>query len=676
MFKRYTDFKVSLNENVQQAKTFMKNKALKAKIQLVGKEGPDDKKTGINSQEIRQAESGNIDRAYDGPLRKYFSEVNPNYQKIRQMCQTQPGWTFMFTKFFFDESVPEDVRPSLEDLQSTFDTMVELRQKLSQLPINLLAYPSWSSTKSPDFSGDTRCAFEKLGDDLEKIKDSGVVKKFTDEFPKNLAAEYEQAGPVIKEKVAGIAKAFSEFGEEGGVINKEVNHRLQRLFFSAIKDDKSLSSLIERALRHIKSTNNSGMSKFLQLVDQCNEKFGSANGAKIVWNQDDILILEIYSYVANAMLNGGTRHCIARSQSYWNSYVGGDTLDDRAYNKQYYIYNFKLSPADNKSVIGITIGQGSRLIYACHTKDDGAFSDRIKSYMSSIKVPFDVLAPMSKTEVEQKKRRIEANKKIVKDKISLEETTKCIEDGADPNAGSGTPLVNAVKEDNYEKAKYLLSVGAHPNIGKAIREARNLPMIKLLVAHGSDITGDVFAKLFVPQENGKYVKRDYNTGKSIVLKGDEIEQAKKSTYDAVKYIIDQGIDINFEQTICLRKAIGFGDLEIIKLLVDNGAKFQNRRYMSIRIACEYANLDILKYLMSLIPKSKDPDVIADFDINTPHGKSNSKKFYTDMAVWASTSDKSTPEMADKLINWIEENHWSKISDKPITSADPQIRNYS
>lgn len=674
MFKKYSDFKFSLNENVQQAKTYMKNRALRTKIQMVGP-GTEEKRTGISPEEVRQAESGNIDRGYEGPLRKYFTEVNPNYQKIKKMCESQPGWTYMFTKFFFDEEVPEDARPSIEDLQTMFDTMVETRQQLNQLPMNLLTYPSWSSKKTPEFDNDTRSSYEKLGDDLEKIKDSGVVKKFTDELTKSLAAEYEQSGPVIKEKVAGIAKAFAQLGEEGGKIDKDVNRRLQRLFFSAMKDDKNLAELIERALRHIKSTNNAGLSKFLQLIDQCNEKFGSSNGAKIIWNENDILIVEVYSYVANALLNGGTRHCIARSQSHWNSYVGGEYLDDRAFNKQYYIYNFKLSPADNKSVIGITIGQGTRTIYACHLKDDGAFADGIRSYMKQIGVPFEVLAPMSKDEVDAKKRRIEANKKIIKEKISLEEARKCIEDGADPNASVGTPLVNAVKEDNFEKAKYLISVGSSPNVGKAIREARNLPMIKLLVAHGSEITGEVFAKLFTPQEQGKFVKRDPATGKTVVLKGEEVDEAKKATYDAVKYIIDQGIDVNFEQTICLRKAIGFGDLSIVKLLIDNGAKFQNRRYMSIRIACEYSNLEILQYLMGLIPKTKDPDVKSDFDMNTEEGKKKCMKFYTDMAVWASTSDKATPEMASKLIDYVEQEFWSKVSNKPITSADPQIRNF-
>jgi hypothetical protein len=79
--------------------------------------------------------------------------------------------------------------------------------------------------------------------------------------------------------------------------------------------------------------------------------------------------------------------------------------------------------------------------------------------------------------------------------------------------------------------------------------------------------------------------------------------------------------------------------------------------------------------MSLIPKTKDPDVKSDFDMTTEEGKKKCMKFYTDMAVWASTSDKATPEMAGKLIDYIEQEFWNKLSSKPISSADPQIRNF-
>ena len=76
-------------------------------------------------------------------------------------------------------------------------------------------------------------------------------------------------------------------------------------------------------------------------------------------------------------------------------------------------------------------------------------------------------------------------------------------------------MINAVAEDDYEKTKYLLEQGAAPNIGGAIKDAKNLEMIKLLVSYGSTLSSAVFEKVC-------------------------------NDYDAVKYLIDAGMDVNFE----------------------------------------------------------------------------------------------------------------------------------
>jgi hypothetical protein len=52
--KRYFDFKESLNENVQQAKVYLKNLALKKKKEAAGEtEGP----VGLSADEVRAAET-------------------------------------------------------------------------------------------------------------------------------------------------------------------------------------------------------------------------------------------------------------------------------------------------------------------------------------------------------------------------------------------------------------------------------------------------------------------------------------------------------------------------------------------------------------------------------------------------------------------------------------------
>ena len=96
--KRYFDFKDSLNENVQQAKVYLKNLALKKKKESPGEtEGP----VGLSADEVRAA------------------ETNPNFVKIKDMCRENPGYTYLFTKIFFDEYKEDTER--FVDLQNLYN---------------------------------------------------------------------------------------------------------------------------------------------------------------------------------------------------------------------------------------------------------------------------------------------------------------------------------------------------------------------------------------------------------------------------------------------------------------------------------------------------------------------------------------------------------------------------
>ena len=489
----------------------------------------------------------------------------------------------------------------------------------------------------------------------------------------------------------GIAKAFSEFGAEpNGTINEEVNKSLQRVFFSKIADDKSLESLITRAQLHIKSVGNANMAKLLQAIQKVNDQYGPNDGLprgiKILRNQDNIIVFEVYSQPALREV-GPTAHCIVRSLDYWNSYLGGDNDSAASFNKQYYVFNFNLSADNMEQIIGVTIQPGQNPIRACHRKDDGAFTGAFFPYLTKWKIPKELFAPMSDSEVQAKKKRIQANREIVKEKLSLDQIKKFLDDGADPNAGNGTPLVNAVKargdgmytEEDYEKVNYLISKGALPNIGKAIKEARSLKMIKLLVSHKSTLTGDVFQKLLPLVRDGKIVKRDPKTNELSPVTPEEAAQATKDSLEAVEYCLENGVDPNFESAIGLRKAIAFGDLDIVKLLIKWGANLVTRRYMAVRIACEWGKLDILKYVLQDRDKGilnmRDPKVKADFDFSSKEGRENSMNYFSDMAVWATTSDKVPVSTREEIIKWIESELWSKVSDKPIESFNSDIRRY-
>ena len=312
MFVKYNEFKHSLNENVQQAKTYLKNRALRIKKET--NPGTPEKPTGLTAQEVKAA------------------ETNPDFLKIKKMLEPNPGWTYMFTKFYFDNNVP------LEDLSDLYKDLLDYRQLLNQLPMELLKYTNLKPTDE-----DQRGPYEILCDDLEKLKGSKLSKKFVDELLPYQKAQYEKAGAIHKEKIDGIAKAFAEFGKDpAGNVDRKVNSDLQKIFFSKLKGDKTLVDVINRAEKHIKAANNTGMSKFLQAIQNANEKLGINNGAEIIFNDNNILIIEVKSFQSNQLLNAATSHCIARSDYHWNSYVG----DEKLFNKQYYIYNFKPNAVD------------------------------------------------------------------------------------------------------------------------------------------------------------------------------------------------------------------------------------------------------------------------------------------------------------------------------------------
>ena len=108
--KKYFDFKENLNENVQQAKVYLKNLALKKKKEAAGEtEGP----VGLSADEVRAA------------------ETNPNFVKIKDMCRENPGYTYLFTKIFFDE-YKEDTEKFI-DLQNLYNEIKGLGNLIKEV---------------------------------------------------------------------------------------------------------------------------------------------------------------------------------------------------------------------------------------------------------------------------------------------------------------------------------------------------------------------------------------------------------------------------------------------------------------------------------------------------------------------------------------------------------------
>lgn len=601
MFIKYNDFKEGLNENVQQAKVFLKNRALKNKK---AKLGETDEPVTLSADEVRDAER------------------NPSFLKIKEMCERGigAGYTYLFTKIFFDEMGGESEK--FDELKEFHDEIKSLGNIVKDLPMPLDRYAAIKSTDE-----DGRGPFERLTDDLEQLKLQRKAKKFIDQLLPFQKEWVEKASKQQKDKLSEVATGFTEMGlDDDDKFDPALNKVLQRQFFQKIKDYKSLDAIIDAAINTIKSASNGSFAKFLKKIDDVTQKFGPLNGAEIIYNKDGLLAIEVNSYVANRELNAHTSHCIARYIGHWDNYLSD-------FNKQYYVYNFNLDPSNRESVIGMTM-QPTGKISAAHLKDDANCLSTFKSIVEKWGIPFEIFKPMSPEEIEIKKKRIQATKTILMDTISVEQATQALEDGADPNAKGGKPLTNAVKANNIELVKLLLDRGAMPNMGddessRAISHTQSFDMLKLLVKYGASVTQSVF----------RNVKDDIN---------------------AVKYLLEVGMDPGFEQSSTFRIAAKTGNVPLMKLILDYADNVKDvdgninqkkeflitaRRFMSIKMAAENGQLESLKFIMEELKKLNTQDVQSPEALNS---------FVTEIMNWISTSHKVDATSKEKCLEFFKE----------------------
>ena len=204
--KKYFDFLENLNENVQQAKVYLKNLALKKKKQSAG-EG---ESVTLSADEVRAA------------------ETNPNFIKIKDLCRDVPGYTFLFTKIFFEELEPNDdytEDEKLNTLKTLYDRIKSLGNLVKDLPIPLDRYAAIKPTDD-----DQRPISERIDDDIDKLLIEKSYKKFYNELLPNQKKWVDDAIQQQKEKLRQIGIGFGEMGkDDSGYRDWETDRKSTRL---------------------------------------------------------------------------------------------------------------------------------------------------------------------------------------------------------------------------------------------------------------------------------------------------------------------------------------------------------------------------------------------------------------------------------------------------------------
>ena len=517
----------------------------------------------------------------DDQIRNIEREVD--FVKLRELLKDNLGYLYNFTYMYFVEMV------SFEEVKSMYDRVISYGQLLDKLPKKFDA-----NFIDPNIPNNA----EKLVDGLDTLEDYRKIKKVVDKLTPDLKRDYTAAPEMVKDEFAQVSRAFNDLGKkEDGTIDEVEREKLWKAFFGEIKEIegkkkyvgqlkryKSIREFIKAAQNHLKASDNKDIIAFYDKINKCNENFGYS-GADIMFDEEGILIIEVKSFPANQLLNGHTRHCIKDYMSQWDNYIGNHN------NKQYYIYNFNIPQYDNLAVIGITIQPGQS-IRACHAKDDANIAGTIKNVLKKWEKDYnidtdiftDVLKSMTKEEIDRRERAKIAEREIVRKGLTIEQILKYVkEDGANINKDNAKALENAVEENNIEKVKVCLDLGASPNLKpkgpeSIISKAKGLDMIKLLVSHGAELTGEIFNQVL-------------------------------SDMDALEYCLKAGLDPNFSASLPFRKVckgswknkddIGEGYFDPFKMLLRFGAKLTDDRgrNMIIKWAAEYGRIHFLKYLL-------------------------------------------------------------------------------
>jgi hypothetical protein len=647
MIKGYKDFIGNrfqrIDENVAGAKkvlkdTFLFNKAAeevsdfkvdKTGLFLLDKDGIEVRIFDI-PEEVKSKVQQKLKDIKMTPEEVQRLEKNPKFQEIRELVKGREGYAYLFTYLSIVEGIPYD------NLKEIMAGLVEYNDLLGKMRRPISNYIDPNITNN----------YEQITDDIEELSRWRKLKKFTDEFTSVLKADYKNTPKVYKDKLVDVAAAFDELGKDSnGKINQESQRSTQKRFFDKIRRHKTIVELITKAEEFLKSEAGSDSTKFYSKIEECNKTYGEINGAKLLYDEGGLLIVEVLSFQACKYLYSNTSWCIATQQYHWDSYVGGENV----FTRQYCVTNFNLSPADNKSIIGITIGKNGPT--ACHLKNDAGamsnymsiFADFEKSLGLEKGFIADGMKPMTNEDIERKKKRNIANREVVKPGLTLDKLKQYIsEDGADVNAQSAKALENAVDEadpnketyqESLEKVKWLLDQGANPNLKQesesVINKVKSFEILKLLIAKNAKLTKNAFKGL-------------------------------SSDLEAVKFCLENGLSPDFNNNMPMRLAIREGRLDIIKLLEEYGVSHDNKRANNTKHAAEHMQFEVLDYFIS-----KGGGYIEDFDI-TMHWVAHAIRLTKEQKM----------ECLGKLQDYIDgkkvkvrENEVYQMGDKKVSYAD-------
>ena len=271
------------------------------------------------------------------------SEDNPKFQKIKDLLGKHTGYLGLFTYLHFKGKV------LLPRLQNLLDSLIQNKHLLKNLPKQVVNYKN----------------IEELEDDLTNaIHWSDYNKEFVSK---------------LKGELKSSARKDNELKDLYTHLSDETKQSLFHNFIPKISRYKSYDDF-KKDVIHFTKRDGSDINELLKKLKETEDVY-------VIYNKDNIVIAAVFSKKASCEI-GSKSWCISGDKgSFWESYAGISTK-----NKQYFIWNFNVSPANMESQVGVTVRRNGS-IKTAHLKNDVYVN--IQDYTDSYDIPMEVLKPLN-----------------------------------------------------------------------------------------------------------------------------------------------------------------------------------------------------------------------------------------------------------------------------------------
>lgn len=457
---------------------------------------------------------------------------NPDWIEIRDLNAKTPGYTYLLTKFFFEEGATMDM------IKTIHGNLVGLKQNLNELPMPVDQYAKIE--KTPE---DSRPGWERLDDDLDLIEQKRALKDLTNEFASELKDDYKKATKDQINALIDISNRAKERGDDCWEqmlgYNPETGKYNLRVYKTVQDFIDSSNQFLENYDRLKNAQEGKENIEEAPIYSEEIKELGSS--VNVLYRDKDYLAISTRTGKAQAKLFGD-KWCIGRSTSTFWSYGGGRI--------QINIFNFTKPVSDKYSLIGMTIAPDGKVTDSAD-KFNSALPNAKGSYFWNVLENLDYPAKVINTLKDD-------FPKEVKLRLAMENFHKFSDDSA--NSLNPRKIVTSLVSMNQNIAKGIMSTEDWEQISADVSR---------LIFEEMGLKASDFLNFF--KENGIFTESMWNVFDEIIgnkySKQDmeEIYKASEDGYD----------DIELIYQMYKKKGMGVKkeDAEVLKEVIDRKDEF-------------------------------------------------------------------------------------------------------